>query len=212
MVGPRGGEKRWQIVDARQVRTSAKLAEVILRLASERLSSELTVSEITAAAGINRSTFYQHATSPTELLQNVLRGELDRIRLQFLDPEKQPLADTAIRDTTIAVLHHIDDRAALYSLGLGLDSASASLHPLLSRHFEESIVALMQHHNLRVPGVSDAERPSAAFVSDAAARYIADGTVGAIDAWLRTPAPRSVEEFMTAYRLLLPSWWPIGAV
>jgi hypothetical protein len=54
------------------------------------------------------------------------------------------------------------------------------------------------------------KRP-AGFVSDAAARFIADGTVGALDVWLSTPEPRSTEAFMTAYRVFLPSWWPLPA-
>jgi AcrR family transcriptional regulator len=201
-------------VDARQVKTSAKLTEVILRLAADRLASELTVSEVTIAAGINRSTFYQHAVSPTDLLENVLRAELDAIRDAYF-PTGEGLVDpSALDDTTRAVLRHVESHAAIYTRGLGAGSASSSLHPLLSRHFEESVALLLRQHNVALPVIASATASApvgGAFLASSAARFIADGTVGAIDVWLRTPEPRSVEEFSAAYALFLPAWWPLAA-
>ncbi|MCU1407135.1 MAG: TetR/AcrR family transcriptional regulator [Glaciihabitans sp.] len=248
-------------MDARQKRTSLKLAEVILRLADERRPSELTVSQVTMAAGINRSTFYQHAVSPTELLENVLRSELDAIRDRFL-PQARERADSAIiSDVTVAVLEHINSHARIYSRGLDASSGSSSLYPLLSEHFKGSVTQLLTHHNVELPtsittvenvlgdvSPDDADLVSAItaptralapelggpvgndespelvksplltgavvtgdnFVAEAAARFIADGTVGAIEVWLRTPAPRSIDQFTAAYRLFIPSWWPLG--
>ncbi len=43
-----------------------------------------------------------------------------------------------------------------------------------------------------------------------ASRYVAYGTVGAIEAWLEGPEPRSVDAFAERYRLLLPAWWPLA--
>jgi hypothetical protein len=44
-------------------------------------------------------------------------------------------------------------------------------------------------------------------VADAAARFIADGTVGVIEGWLSSPTPK-VDDFMRVYVSLLPAWWP----
>jgi hypothetical protein len=68
---------------------------------------------------------------------------------------------------------------------------------------------LLERHAFTVPESSSV--PPAGFVADAAARFIADGTVGALDVWLSTPSPRSTEAFMRAYRVFLPSWWPLPA-
>lgn len=209
-------------MDARQRRTSLKLAEVILRLANDRRPSELTVSEVTSAAGINRSTFYQHAVSPTDLLENVLRAELDDIRTRYLPSSAGGTGPTMLGDVTVAVLEHINSHATIYSRGLDGSSGSASLYPLLSQHFRQSVQQLLDHHTVELPLAAIASTPTAEgpdggqsavseeFVAEAAARVIADGTVGAIDVWLHTPEPRSVDQFTAVYRLIMPSWWPLG--
>ena len=203
-------------MDSRQRKTRAKLAAAVLALASERSASSLTASELAIAAGINRSTFYQHASSPVGLLEDVLRDELDAIRDEYLGgpeasgtPEGGDATDTpdAIEQVTLAVLRHVNEHAAIYGRGLGAGSGSASLAPMLSAQFATTLAMLLDRHALSVPTVADARVP-AHFVPDAAARFIADGTVGTLDVWLRTPEPRDPEAFMAAYRLFLPAWWP----
>jgi AcrR family transcriptional regulator len=197
-------------VDSRQKKTRAKLASVVLSLASDRPASEITASEIAIAAEINRSTFYQHASSPVALLERVLKDELDEIRDRYLgeaDLENPLDASDAIEQVTRAALRHVDSHAAIYVRGLGSGSGSASLKPLLSEHFAGSMALLFSRHALSVPALDDAPATSA-FVADSAARFIANGTVGAIEVWLRTPEPRDQDQFMGAYQLFLPSWWP----
>ena len=207
-------------MDARQRKTRAKLSEVILRLASERPASDLTVSEITVAAGINRSTFYQHAASPVELLEDVLREELDTIRDRFLPvapsaasadkgTSVSPVSRSDIRDVTAAVIEHVGFHSTLYSRALGARSGASSLHPMLSRHFAESVTQLLSLHGVQIPRDDAAIPASDAYIAESAARFIADGTVGAIEVWLRTPEPRSVDSFLAVYRLLMPAWWPL---
>jgi AcrR family transcriptional regulator len=197
-------------MDARQKRTNQKLTEVILRLSAQRLPSEITVSEVTVAAGINRSTFYQHASSPTDLLENVLRTELDEIRSRYLDAARSPVDAAALRNVVVAVLEHVDAHSEIYARGLGVSSASSSLHPLLSRHFEQSVIDLIAAHSIDVPQPGGDQKIDTRFLNESAARFIADGTVGAMEVWLRSPAPRSTTDFLRAYRVFMPSWWPIG--
>jgi AcrR family transcriptional regulator len=223
-------------VDARQRKTRAKLAEVILRLAAERPASELTVSEITIEAAINRSTFYQHAASPMELLESVLREELDSIRHRFLpgaavtgiaptgvapqsvEPtapaaanrgDVVPVSPSTIRDVTAAVIEHVGSHSSLYSRALGATSGASSLHPLLSRHFAESVTQLLTQHEVTIPRGDSPDIAAEPYVAESAARFIADGTVGAIEVWLRTPEPRSVDSFLAVYTLIMPAWWPL---
>lgn len=207
-------------MDARQRKTRAKLSEVILRLAAERPASDLTVSEITVTAGINRSTFYQHAASPVELLEDVLREELDAIRDRFLPVTPSvasndesitvsAVSPSDIRDVTAAVIEHVGFHSTLYSRALGATSGASSLHPMLSRHFAESVTQLLSLHGVRMPQDDSPSPASDAYVAESAARFIADGTVGAIEVWLRTPEPRSVDSFLAVYRLLMPAWWPL---
>jgi AcrR family transcriptional regulator len=197
-------------MDARQKRTIQKLTDVILRLSTQRLPSEITVSEVTLAAGINRSTFYQHASSPTDLLENVLRTELDEIRARYLDTSRSAVDSAALHNVVVAVLQHVDAHSEIYSRGLGVSSASSSLHPLLSRHFEQSLTELIAHHAVVIPAAASATGTDTGFLIESAARFIADGTVGAMEVWLRTPEPRSTDDFMRAYLVFMPAWWPIS--
>jgi len=195
-------------VDARQVKTAARLKEVILALARERPANELTVSEVTAAAGINRSTFYQHATSPTDLLEKVLRLELDAIRAEFLTAGAEPISAAAVSLTTRAVLVHVEAYAEIYQRGLGASSGSASLHPLLSGHFAESMAFLFDRHGIDLPAVQPGSADTTDFLRLSASRFIADGVVGIIDVWLRTPPPRNINDFTAVYSVLVPGWLP----
>jgi AcrR family transcriptional regulator len=197
-------------VDSRQRKTRAKLASVVLTLASARPASEITASEIAIAAEINRSTFYQHASSPFALLERVLKDELDEIRDRYLgeaELDNSLDASGAIEQVTRAVLRHVDSHAAIYLRGLGSGSGSASLKPLLSEHFARTMAMLFARRALSIPAL-DEDPDTPGFVADSAASFIANGSVGAIEVWLRTPEPRSEDQFMQAYHLYLPSWWP----
>jgi AcrR family transcriptional regulator len=181
----------------------------VLSLAADKQASEITASEIAIAAEINRSTFYQHAASPAALLEGVLRAELDELRTTHLaeaDLTTVRQASEAITHATVAVLQHVDSHASIYIRGLGKSSGSASLQPMLSQHFAETVTLLLDRHAITVP--ESAIVSPDGFVANAAARFIANGTVGGLEAWLATPAPRSTEAFMAAYELFLPSWWP----
>jgi AcrR family transcriptional regulator len=190
-------------MDARQVRTRTNLARAILELAGQKAVTDITVSEIASAAGINRSTFYEHSESPAALLRSTLRDELDEIRSRNLDAPTD--ATSAVLDTTTDVLRHVDSHAAIYARGLGLDDNAGQLHSMLSVHFQQSIRQLISGGIIELPNATDS-----AYLEDTVARFIADGTVGAIEAWLRTPMPRSTESFLATYRLVMPQWWPLG--
>ena len=71
-------------MDPRIERTTAALRTAVLELATEHDIDDVTVSQVATRAGINRATFYDHASSPAELLTGILRTELDA-DLQPLD-------------------------------------------------------------------------------------------------------------------------------
>ncbi|MEF2975895.1 TetR/AcrR family transcriptional regulator [Subtercola sp. YIM 133946] len=192
-------------MDARQRRTRDKLQRAVYELASARPVNEVTVSELAALAELNRSTFYEHASSPQTLLVQLLGDELDALRDRYLTGIRPADAGAAISDVTRAVLQHVDEHAAIYRLGLSEDSGAASLHALLSSHFEASIRLLVEQHSITID--DEAALPG---LTDLAASYISNGTVGVITAWLDGPEPRSIDGVLQAYQRLLPEWWPRG--
>jgi AcrR family transcriptional regulator len=188
-------------VDARQQKTLARLSAAILDLASRGPVSEVTVSALAAAAGVHRSTVYEYAPSPAALLESVLRSELDALRAEYLVDVEPSDAGAAVVGVTRAGLRHVDDHDIIYRRGLGTESGAASLHAMLSEHFQASIELLLHQHSLVVPADDDMERR-------AIARYLADGTIGAIDVWLTRPRPRDVDAFLALVGRLTPAWWP----
>jgi len=191
-------------MDARQEKTIARLSDAILELATERPVTEVTVSELARTAGVHRSTVYTYAPSPTELLQQVLRGELDVLRAGYLVDVGPDDAFAAVVGVTRAVLVHVDEHDTIYRRGLGPDSGSASLHAMLSAHFQGSIELLLDQHSLTVPAADAAERRMIA-------RYLADGTIGAIDVWLDSERPRDVDALLDVLARVRPAWWPNSA-
>ncbi|TBN56499.1 TetR/AcrR family transcriptional regulator [Glaciihabitans arcticus] len=188
-------------MDARQLRTRARLATAVLQLGAQKPITQVSVSELAAAAEINRSTFYEHSDSPAALLRATLRAELDQIRDRNLAAiENVP---KALQNTTSEVLEHVASHDEIYQRGLGLDDDSGELHSMLSAHFQGSVHQLLDSGHLKLPASTYPD-----LLSDTVARFVADGTVGAIEAWLRTPSPRDNAAFIETYYLVMPAWWP----
>lgn len=193
-------------VDPRQQRSRALLHDAVLRLAAERPVAELSMTAVAAAAGVHRSTVYEHAGSVDELLQAALGAELDDLRAGLpvagAPPEEVARAVTAV---TRGVLEHVARHAPIYRAGLADGERDHGLRGMLGRHFRESGRILREVSGvdvaLDVPGLEHG------YVADAAARFIADGTVGVIAAWLERPE-LGVDDLLRLYGRLLPSWWP----
>jgi len=192
------------MVDARILHTTAALREAILRLAADRPVSEITVADVTRAAGINRATFYSHAISPGSLLADVLTPELDRIREDDADArraaaERGAGADelaTITRRGINAVVEHVVAHREIYCRALP-DPNDASLHRLLVEHFT---VSSAQH----IRSLDIEHRPE--LLDDVAAGFVAQGFVGAIEAWLAGPR-RSRKALVDTIVLSFPAWW-----
>ncbi|MET0303171.1 MAG: TetR/AcrR family transcriptional regulator C-terminal domain-containing protein [Microbacteriaceae bacterium] len=191
-------------MDARARRSRDRLSTAVLTLAAHRDAGSVSVAELAREAGVHRSTVYEHADSPADLLRTVLRDELDLVRQQHLVDVPADGIPAAIRAVTLGVLEHVDTHRAVYALALG-SADDAALHVMLSSHFRESVLLLVEAGAVTVPSeIADPE---------VLARFVADGTVGAIDAWLRgsdADAPRDPDHFVRAYRALMPAWWPLG--
>ena len=192
-------------MDARRRRSQESLFRAVLARASALPLIEVTVTDVAADAGVNRSTFYQHAATVPQLLRDALRSQLDEARaehLQGLTPEEVP---AALEGVTRSVLRHIDANALIYQRAFdgapGEPAAgdAAGLAVMLTDHFATSAAEVLAHGGVATPGGPD--------TAGAAARYIAAGTVGAIQAWLRTPGERDVDAFAEVITLLHPAWW-----
>jgi AcrR family transcriptional regulator len=185
--------------DPRIPHTRNALRDAIIELASKTPVSKVTVTDITRTAGINRATFYKHASSPGGLLASALKPELDQIRLddQAARAASTPDGAEITRGTIEQVIDHIGRHRDIYRLSLP-DPRDASLHQMLAEHITDSAL----QHIRQLPPESLPESLSA----DVAASYFAHAFVGAIQPWLlgkrisRTALVHTVTE-------MVPAWW-----
>lgn len=190
-------------MDPRMSRSRAKLAGAVLRLAAERDVPTLTVAEISAEAGVNRSTFYQHAPSPAALLCTVLSAELDALRDRHLAAAEGDIR-SALAEVTLAVMEHIQDHWGIYRRGLAGSGEAPGLQAMLGSHFEASARMVFDSRRVRIPRRAGRPVPAAM-----AARFIAYGVVGAIEAWVLADDPEPAAEVAADLRALMPRWWPL---
>lgn len=191
--------------DPRAVRSRERLAAAILELATANDAGSLAAGQVATVAGVNRSTFYQHAASPAALLRQVLSAELDELRRAHLAAAESDIGP-AIAAVTAGVVEHVDRHRAIYRRGLVTGTGSAGLHAMLGAHFEGSVRLLIERRDVTVPAAGGREVPT-----PMVARFIAYGVVGALESRLLEDDPRPAGEFLADLRELLPTWWPIAA-
>jgi AcrR family transcriptional regulator len=191
-------------MDARQRRSQQRLYAAVLRLAERTPIGDVSVTAVAESAGVHRSTFYEHAASPGDLLRAALTAELDEARERLL---AHPDADvvTAIERTTVAVADHLQRHAAIYRRGLAPDAGPGSLVTMLAEHFQRSGRLLVEQGRVRVLVTAPATAQDVTV--EAGLGFIAFGTVGAARAWLAQPEPRDPAEFLALVEALQPDWW-----
>ncbi|MHA3683675.1 TetR/AcrR family transcriptional regulator [Leucobacter sp. HY1910] len=188
------------MTDARIVRTRASLRAAILDLASQKPVTEITVSELAAAAEINRVTFYKHYASPAEALREALTSELDRSREAFLARFEEPTSD--VRFDLISgvnfVLDHIDEHRKLYELSFA-DPDDGAVPSVLSAHFSDTI-------RLHLADYVPKNSASPEFDPEVIACYCGAGLVGALHMWVRE-GKCDREVLLKSLTALIPTWW-----
>lgn len=188
--------------DPRARRSWERLSTAILALAQEGDPERLTAAQVSAAAGVNRSTFYQHASSPPALLRAVLSAELDAVRTAHLQSAGMAAAVEAL---TLGVIHHLDAHRQIYRKALGPDGGASGLHTMLGAHFEQSALLMLEQRGVDVRG-ADGRKVAPAVV----AKFLAYGMVGAFEVRLLSEELQPEAEFMADLRALLPQWWPLA--
>jgi AcrR family transcriptional regulator len=175
-------------------RARRPLYDAVLDLAAHRPVEEITATEVALAAGVHRSTFYEHATSPAELLRRALREQLDDIRTQHLTAPPAHAGDAVVA-VTLAVLAHVEDHGAIYERAL-LSTGGGDLRAMLAEHFRDSMRTLEATGVVRPP--FHAPGASVRFHEESTARFIANGVIGILEAWLSEDPPREPAPFLAA--------------
>lgn len=188
--------------DLRWQRSRARLHAAVIELACTRPAASITGAALAEAAGVHRSTVYQHGTDPVDVLRSALRAELDEIRHTVLEPADASTIMAAMSRSADEVFDHIERHATIYACELA--DGTSGLSAMLAEHFVRSSMVLIDHGALVLPDVDD--NPEC--FAETAAAAVAASTVAVIEVWLREPAPRDRGVLAKRWNALLPPWWP----
>jgi AcrR family transcriptional regulator len=184
--------------DPRAVRTRQKLVDAFHAGIADGDLSDLSVSSLARAAGINRTSFYSHFASPEDLAIHALSelfdviGNADTARRSS---HSVPAAE-ASRRALWDIVEFVAPRRSTYARVLGPAAAPRLLRAVSEAYTEQAAVALS-----RIPS-----RPPGTDVT-LTARFLAGGVLGVIGAWLGEDSPsRSPEELVEALVQCLPGW------
>jgi AcrR family transcriptional regulator len=204
-ISPEGKRGDVDPDDIRYKRTRKRLARAILSLAGERDINSASISELTRRAGVYRTTFYAHANTPVDLLTEVLTDELDEVRQRYMMGVEG--AGQLLRDFNRRCLRefidHILKHEAVYG---GHDRASSMfvLRTVLAERVKEAVFTSIRRGFVTPPTSS----PEDAAVYSG---FLGQGIAGAVEAWLRLPAPRDREALLMAIESTFPPWYAPAA-
>ncbi|MGD0811820.1 MAG: TetR/AcrR family transcriptional regulator [Acidimicrobiales bacterium] len=184
--------------DPRIVRTAQACGEAIVELASKQPISQIAVADLAGRAKVTRATFYNHYTSPLELLIQVLLADLERAQLHEEERLTEGILSSAelLRLSIVDVADHIERFEAVYRQAVH-DPADGGVYDALVRHFTDYAVAFiarsphpdLPHTNHRV-----------------VACFVAHGFAGAIKEWLRDNSVTK-GDLVDAAVACAPVWW-----
>lgn len=159
--------------DPRIQRTRASLQEALLTLCKQRDLDEVSVSEVAEAAGVNRTTFYQHYADLNTLLADALDAIATASHAQ-LEVQMADLGEMDYADIISKYLQHVHDNASLYRRVLGSTGSPVIVARLTER------VSIISESGMRASGFSESALPI-----PIAAASVAGSFVGILRAWLQ---------------------------
>lgn len=189
-------------LDPRFLRSQKRLHEAILGLSATQRPETITVTEIAKVAEVHRSTVYEHAESPEQLLRQAITAELDG-----LWETDNPIESSSgsVTESSFALLRYLESREDLYR-HMGTQ-AGAIVAETLSNHLATTMLDVFTHQEKELPD-NTIPLPEEE-VLDLLVHAVSDGIVRVYATWLRQEAPRDPELALKLLRIVLPSWWSI---
>ncbi|MBL7497157.1 TetR/AcrR family transcriptional regulator [Frankia sp. CNm7] len=178
-----------QPLDRRIRRTRSALERALLDLIAERDLVQISVSDVTKRADVNRTTFYEHYTDVHDLAASACTAMFDELiaTSPVIAPSRAPARQLREREALVRVLTHIRDRARLYRALLGEDGSARVINHLQQR------LAISLHVNLTRPGAGTHADDPAEIPYDPTAALLAGALLGLVLDWLRHGCPGTPE-------------------
>jgi AcrR family transcriptional regulator len=187
-----------QHVDPRVQRSRAALEAALLDLVGERDLAQISISDVTKHAGVNRSTFYEHYTDMHDLAESACTAMFDELvgaTPVFGLPSESDQPQHQIPE----LFAHIAAHARLYRMLLGPDGSARVINYLLQR------IAVAAHVGLVAPAVSTHADDPAEIPHDPQAAFTAGAVLGTVIDWLNRGCPGTPHQMADATAPLLVS-------
>jgi AcrR family transcriptional regulator len=184
--------------DPRAVRSRTRLREAFAEAVQSQNPSDMSVAALARAAGISRTSFYEHYGSPEELGLDVLEDLFTTI--STLDIALRADGSTtsprqASRDAVQALVDFLGPRRATYARLLG-PGAAPKVHAEVTAAYVRHATAALSRAPYRPDGVD----------ADLTAQFLAGGVLGVLGAWLAEPEPRAPDVIVAALLDCFPTW------
>lgn len=184
--------------DPRAVRTREKLICAFNEAVLDADPSTMSVSALARAAGVNRTSFYSHFSSPEDLAIHALSelfdvvGNADIVMRSQHSVSATEASRRALRD----IVGFVHERRASYARLLG-PGAAPQLVQAITEAFTERTVEALARMDARPPGADPV----------ITARFLTGGVLGVIGAWLSGPPDRCTPDgLVEALIQCLPGW------
>lgn len=157
--------------------------------------AQISVSDITKRAGVNRSTFYEHYTDVHDLAASACAGMFDELvaatpMFDLHDAENTELAENPLA----ALLRHVAAQAELYRTLLGPDGSARLINHLLHR----IVVAAYANRSASEPHLGTHASDPDDVPHDPESAVMAGAVLGVVIDWVRRGCPGTPDELADA--------------
>ncbi len=187
--------------DPRTRRSRSALEAALRELIAERELHQISVSDLTKRAGVDRSTFYEHyadvddlaATACTAVFDELVASVSMAADRQHVDVDDEEMKRDRSTELTL-MFAHVAEQAPLYRALLGTHGSARVINHLLRR-------IMIAAHNGR--SRSDIEVPPhtdypALIPHDPFAAFVSGAVIGTIIDWLHRDCPGTPEQMSAA--------------
>ncbi|GAB4579533.1 MAG: TetR/AcrR family transcriptional regulator C-terminal domain-containing protein [Anaerolineales bacterium] len=171
--------------DLRVRRTRILLQKALVELTIEKGFAEVTVSDLTERAMVNRSTFYRHYLDKYDLLRHYITELTDLIDAQGGETSSRDQPDQP-RAGLVRILKHIQQNADFYRVMLGKQGDPVLCAESFRPYIEKGFLSMLADE---VEQVDPSRPPLGLSVS-----YILHAGMGAIIWWLENDQPVTPEQ------------------
>jgi AcrR family transcriptional regulator len=182
--------------DPRAARTRDRLVAAFHEALAHQDPAQMSVSALARAAGVNRTSFYEHFDSPEDLALHALGRELDSVSIADVARRSRGLpSGQASRVAIGAIVQFVAAQPHLHARLLGPGAAPHLVQAVTERFARDAELALRE-----TPGVPDGV--DVAVLS----RFLAGGVLGVIGRWLGEGSTTPQEQLVDEIVRCLPAW------